>query len=199
MPVFAGLVAVAPSLVPVGLGQQWFPSIWLTQVLALASLGYCLSFFFGLVLTSLGRPGLRLGVVTGSGAFPDPAHLDRRQIRRHGRGGRHGRQSDSILWHRTAGLAPSHEILPGRLSYGRVGSSPAAIAWHSLSMLLGHAMAGSRPILLLLAQVALGAVLYGGIMLVFARGRLPRAFRHGAGPAHLRTMDPVLAVGRPIP
>jgi O-antigen/teichoic acid export membrane protein len=181
MPVFAGLVAVAPSLVPVGLGQQWFPSIWLTQVLALASLGYCLSFFFGLVLTSLGRPGLRLGVVTGQAL--SQILLTLIGVRFGATGVAVAMVANQILFYGIELLVLRHHTKFSLAAYLMEGLVPAlaAISMALAVALLGHAMAGSRPILLLLAQVALGAVLYGGIMLVFARGRLRELFEMARG------------------
>jgi hypothetical protein len=39
-------------------------------------------------------------------------------------------------------------------------------------VLLGHALSGQRPIFQLLAQVALGLAIYGGLVLIIARRRL---------------------------
>jgi O-antigen/teichoic acid export membrane protein len=64
IPAFIGLAVTAPSLIHATLGPQWDASILPTRILALASLFYWLAFFFGHVITALGRPGLRLGIVT---------------------------------------------------------------------------------------------------------------------------------------
>jgi O-antigen/teichoic acid export membrane protein len=68
IPAFVGLAAVAPSLIRVLVGDQWEASILPTRILAAFSLAYCLAFFFGQVLTALGRPALRLGVVLAQAA-----------------------------------------------------------------------------------------------------------------------------------
>jgi PST family polysaccharide transporter len=63
IPAFVGLAAIAPALLRLALGDRWEPSIAPTQALALASLAYWLAFFFGHVITALGRPTLRLFIV----------------------------------------------------------------------------------------------------------------------------------------
>jgi PST family polysaccharide transporter len=63
IPAFAGLAATAPQVIDVGLGPQWRPALAATQLLAPMSLAFSLSFFFAPLMTALGRPGWRLGVV----------------------------------------------------------------------------------------------------------------------------------------
>jgi PST family polysaccharide transporter len=63
-PVFGGLAAVAPVLVPVAFGEGWTPSIAVMQWLALAGLVQCLTYFDRPLLLAVGRPRLELGVTT---------------------------------------------------------------------------------------------------------------------------------------
>jgi len=63
-PVFAGLAAVAPVLVPVAFGRGWEPSVPVMQWLAVAGLVQCLTYFDRPLLLAVGRPRLELGVTT---------------------------------------------------------------------------------------------------------------------------------------
>ena len=63
IPAFIGLAVVTPSLLRVGIGDRWDSSILPTHILTFGSLAYSLGFFFGHVITALGRPAVRLGVV----------------------------------------------------------------------------------------------------------------------------------------
>jgi PST family polysaccharide transporter len=63
IPAFAGLAATAPAVIDVGLGPQWRPALAATQLLAPQSLAFSLSFFFAPLMTALGKPAWRLGVV----------------------------------------------------------------------------------------------------------------------------------------
>jgi O-antigen/teichoic acid export membrane protein len=172
IPAFVGLAASAPVLMPVILGAKWQASVQSTQILAAASLGYCLSFFFGHVLTALGRPGLRLGIVTAQALSQTVMSLI---------GVRFGVAGVAVAVTLNQILFYGVELLVLRSNAGfslraylGEGLVPlaASIAMAAVVVLLGQAMAGQRPVFQLLAQVALGLAIYGAIILVFARRRL---------------------------
>jgi PST family polysaccharide transporter len=172
IPAFVGLAASAPVLMPVILGAKWQASVQSTQILAAASLGYCLSFFFGHVLTALGRPGLRLGIVTAQALSQTVMSLI---------GVRFGVAGVAVAVTLNQILFYGVELLVLRSNAGfslraylGEGLVPlaASIAMAAVVVLLGQAMAGQRPVFQLLAQVALGLAIYGAIILVFARHRL---------------------------
>ncbi len=58
-PAYLGIAATAPEIAPVGLGPQWSSADTLIQLLAIMSLCFALSFFFGQLLTALDRAGWR--------------------------------------------------------------------------------------------------------------------------------------------
>ena len=61
--IIVGLAIVTPCLLWVGIGERWDPSILPAQIFAFASIASWLGFFFGHVITALGHPVVRLGVV----------------------------------------------------------------------------------------------------------------------------------------
>ncbi len=172
IPAFVGLAATAPVLMPVVLGAKWQASVLATQILAAASLGFCLSFFFGHVLTALGRPGLRLGIVTAQAI--SQAVLSLIGVRFGMAGIAVAVTMNQILFYgvelyvlrRNAGFS-----LRAYLGEGMIPLI-ASIAMAAAVVLLGEQMAGTRPIFRLLAQVALGAAAYGGVIFMLARERL---------------------------
>lgn len=62
-PAYFGIVATAPEIAVVGLGPQWRNVDTLIQLLAVMSLCFGLSFFFGHLLTALDRAGWRFWVM----------------------------------------------------------------------------------------------------------------------------------------
>jgi O-antigen/teichoic acid export membrane protein len=172
VPAFVGLAATAPVLVPVLLGAKWQPSVLSTQILAAASLGFCLSFFFGQVLTALGRPGLRLGVVVAQaislcavcligvrfGLAGVSLAVMLNQVLFYG--------VELVILRRNAGFSLAAYLGEGMLPL--VGSVIMAAG----VILLGRAMGDFPPIARLAADVALGMAIYGAILLIFARHRL---------------------------
>lgn len=172
MPAFIGLAATAPVLMPVVLGPQWQASVLSTQILAFASLGYCLSFFFGHVLTALGRPGLRLGIVVAQAIGQTVLSLI---------GVRFGLVGVCIavvanqalfygvelfFLHRSAGFSLATYLSEGLLPLA------ASLIMAAGVVLLGRAIGDLRLVLQLAAEIALGAALYGLILLIFGRQRL---------------------------
>jgi O-antigen/teichoic acid export membrane protein len=172
VPAFVGLAATAPVLVPVLLGAKWQPSVLSTQILAAASLGFCLSFFFGQVLTALGRPGLRLGVVVAQalslcavcfiavrfGLAGVSLAVMLNQVLFYG--------VELVILRRNAGFS-----LPAYLGEGMLPLA-GSVAMAAGVILLGRAMGDFPPIAQLAADVALGMAIYGAILLIFARHRL---------------------------
>jgi O-antigen/teichoic acid export membrane protein len=172
IPAFVGLAAVAPSLVPVGVGRQWLASIQPTEMLAFASLGYCLSFFFGHVVTALGRPGVRLGVVVAQGLSQTGLVLF---------GVQYGVLGVALAVTVNQALFYVVELLVLRrlarfalAAYLREALLPllAAAAMAVGVVLLQERMAGDPAAIRLAAGIAVGAVIYGAIILLFARRRL---------------------------
>ena len=172
MPAFIGLAATAPVLMPVVLGNQWQPSVLATQILAFASLGYCLSFFFGHVLTALGRPGLRLGIVIAQAIGQTVLSLI---------GVRFGLVGvgiavvvnqalfygvELLFLRRNAGFSLTAYLSEGLLPLG------ASLIMAAGVVLLRGPVGDLRLVLQLAAEIALGAAIYGVILLIFGRQRL---------------------------
>ncbi len=172
IPAFLGLAVTAPLLMPVILGVKWQASVLSTQILAVASLGYCLSFFFGHVLTALGRPGLRLSIVTAQAVALAIVSLV---------GVRFGLAGVAVAVTLNQLVFYGVELMFLRANAGfslatylGEGLVPlaAAVVMAAAVLLLDWEMTGIRPILRLIAQVGLGAAIYGAIVLIFARHRL---------------------------
>ena len=62
-PVFIGLAAIAPELVPVVFGEKWAPSIPVMQVLSLIGILQSVLFFNGSVIKASGKPSWQLGIM----------------------------------------------------------------------------------------------------------------------------------------
>ena len=62
-PVFIGLAALAPELVPALFGEKWAPSIPVMQVLALIGVLQSVLFFNGSVIKASGKPSWQLGIM----------------------------------------------------------------------------------------------------------------------------------------
>ena len=62
-PVFMGLAALAPELVPALFGEQWAPSIPVMQVLALIGILQSVLFFNGTVIRASGKPSWEFGIM----------------------------------------------------------------------------------------------------------------------------------------
>jgi O-antigen/teichoic acid export membrane protein len=172
MPAFIGLAATAPVLMPVVLGPQWQASVLATQILAFASLGYCLSFFFGHVLTALGRPGLRLGIVIAQAIGQTVFSLI---------GVRFGLVGvclavvanqalfyavELFFLRRNAGFSLAAYLSEALLPLG------ASLIMAAGVVLLTGAIGDLRLLLQLAAEIALGAAIYGVTLLIFGRQRL---------------------------
>jgi O-antigen/teichoic acid export membrane protein len=172
IPAFIGLAATAPVLMPVVLGAKWQASVLSTQILAVASLGFCLSFFFGHVLTALGRPGLRLGIVTVQAL--SQALVSLIGVRFGLAGVALAVAANQVVFYgvelyflrRSAGFSLKDYLGEGLIPLA------AAFVMAPAVILLGEALTQSRPVLQLAAEIALGTVIYGVIILVAERRRL---------------------------
>ena len=60
VPLLAGFIAVAPSLVPAVFGAAWEPAVVPAQIIAVAGMAEAVTTGVGPLLTALGRPGLLL-------------------------------------------------------------------------------------------------------------------------------------------
>ena len=63
-PIFIGLAALSPEVVPVVFGAKWAPSIPVMQVLSLIGILQSVMFFNGSVLRASGKPNWELGIMT---------------------------------------------------------------------------------------------------------------------------------------
>ena len=143
-----------------------------TQILAFASLGFCLSFFFGHVLTALGRPGLRLGIVLAQAIGQVVFSLI--GVRFGLIGLCFGVVANQALFYlvellflqRRSGFSLSTYLGEGLLPLA------ASLLMAAAVVLLGRAMSDQRPVVQLVAEIALGAVIYGILLLIFGRQRL---------------------------
>jgi O-antigen/teichoic acid export membrane protein len=181
MPAFIGLAVSAPVLMPVVLGSQWQASILPAQILAFASLGFCLSFFFGHVLTALGRPGLRLGIVLAQALGQVAFSVIGVQF---GLAGLClGVVANQVLFYlvellflqRNAGFSLTTYLGEGLLPLA------ASLLMAAAVVLLGRSLAGERPVAQLAAEIALGAVVYAILLLIFARQRLKEPLEMARG------------------
>jgi O-antigen/teichoic acid export membrane protein len=172
LPAFIGLAAVAPSLIRVGVGAQWEPSILPTRILAFFSLAYCLGFYFGHVVTALGRPSLRLGVVLAQalaqiglslvgviyGIPGVAAAMAATQIVFYG--------VELMVLRRLVGFSLAaflgEGVLPG----------VAALIMAAAVFGLEGVFAGMRPAAQLAGGIVLGIVVYLGIISLFGRARV---------------------------
>jgi O-antigen/teichoic acid export membrane protein len=163
---------VAPALIDVSVGRQWQASILPTRILAFFSLAYCLSFFFGHVVTALGRPTVRLAVVVAQALCQAATTLV---------GVRWGIPGVAAAVVATQVLFYAVELAVLRrlvrfsmleFLYPAVVPGVAAAAMAVVVLLVQGALAGTSPALALVAGVAAGMAVYGGIVLLLARPRL---------------------------
>ncbi len=172
IPAFVGLAAVAPALIRVGVGGQWEPSILPTRILAFFSLAYCLGFFFGHVVTALGRPTLRLGVVLGQALVQ--AALSLLGVR-YGIPGVAGAMAAAQIVFYGVELMVLRRLvrfsIPGYLREALLPALASA-AMAAAVLALESALAGTGAGLRLAAGILLGTAVYGALLLAFGRARL---------------------------
>lgn len=172
IPAFIGLAAVAPALIRVGVGGQWEPSILPTRILAFFSLAYCLGFFFGHVVTALGRPTLRLGVVLGQALVQ--AALSLLGVRYGIPGVAGAMAAAQIVFYGVELLVLRRLVrfsIPGYLGEALLPALASA-AMAAAVLALESALAGAGAGLRLAAGILLGTVVYGALLLAFGRARL---------------------------
>jgi len=163
---------VAPSLIRVAVGDQWVPSILPTRILAFFSLAYCLGFFFGHVVTALGRPTIRLGVVLAQSLAQAGSCLI---------GVAWGIPGVAVAMAATQVVFYGVELavlrrvvrfsVPAYLVEALVPALGAA-AMAAAVLGIDYALAGQRAALQLVAEVVAGVLIYGTFLLLFARGRI---------------------------
>lgn len=69
LPVFLGLYALAPDVVAIVFGAKWLPAVPAVQAFMLLGALYSLTYFHGVALTALGRPGWRLALNAATAAM----------------------------------------------------------------------------------------------------------------------------------
>jgi PST family polysaccharide transporter len=172
IPAFIGLAAVAPSLIRLGVGDQWEPSILPTRILAFFSLAYCLGFFFGQVVTALGRPKIRLVVVLAQAVTQAGLSLI---------GVAHGIPGVALAVATTQIIFYAVELTVLRrlvrfsvTGYLSEAAAPSLAALVMAAAVLGveSLLGGQRPALQLAAGVTVGLVVYLAMLLLLARKRL---------------------------
>lgn len=172
IPAFVGVAAVAPALIRLGVGPQWDPSVLPTRILAFYGLGFCLAFFFGQVLTALGRPSLRLVVVICQALSLSVLVLIGVRF---GVAGVAGAVAVNQLLFYMVELAVLRGVVRFPLGAYLARALPPALAAALMAgavLLLEQAMAGERALFRLPAAVGLGILVYGGALLVISRPRL---------------------------
>jgi PST family polysaccharide transporter len=173
IPAAIGLAVIAPSLLPLALGQRWNPSILPVQILALGFLALGLSFFFGYIMTAVGHPQIRLCVTAARSLAQCALILV---------GMRYGVPGIALAVTTTqiifygVELAVLRRLVPF--------SVPTYLCEFFKPILAAAAMAAAvvhldsyvniTPAFLLVLKVLLGIAVYGVILLIFARSRIYR-------------------------
>jgi O-antigen/teichoic acid export membrane protein len=174
IPAFVGLAVLTPPLLRVAIGERWDLSILPTQILAFGSLAYALGFFFGHVITALGRPAVRLGVVVARSSTQVVLILV--GVRYGIPGVALGVAATQIIFYGVELTVLRRMVQFSVPTYlGEVLKPGLAAAAMAVSVLyVEHYFAGNHSILPLVAEVALGIVVYGAVLLAFARTRVRR-------------------------
>ena len=68
-PVFIGLAALAPELVPAVFGKEWLPSVPVMQVLSMIGILQSVLFFNGSVIKAAGKPSWQFGIMVLNATF----------------------------------------------------------------------------------------------------------------------------------
>jgi PST family polysaccharide transporter len=171
IPAAVGLTVIAPVLVPLALGPGWTTSILPAQILFSAGLVYRLSSFFGPVMTALGYPEMRLRVAFFRGLT---------QVALIGLGLRHGivgvacaMAATQVLFYGIELAVLRHLVEFDVVAYVSALAKPClAAAAMALPLVRLGRLLGTRPLLVVSAEVALGVAIYASVMLVLARPRV---------------------------
>jgi O-antigen/teichoic acid export membrane protein len=172
IPAFVGLAVVTPSLLWVGIGQRWGPSILPTQILTFGSLAYWLGFLFGPVITALGHPVVRLGVVFARSLTQVVLILV--GVRYGIPGVALGVAATQIIFYGVE-LAVLRRLVQFSVSEYLGGALKPGLAAAAMAASVGyveHYFVGHRSLLPLVTEVALGIAVYGAVLLAFARPRV---------------------------
>lgn len=171
-PMFLGLIVIAPTLVPLMLGEKWIESTAIFQVLCLNVLLYSFFFFSGALIIAKGRGALglawRLGLTL---AMIGPAYF----------GARHGKAlglSIGITSVMAVAVVPYYFVVLRRLlgpclpALARALGAPLAMGATMAAIVaaLGIYVIECDPVLELAIQVVAGMVLYAVMLLTFRPG-----------------------------
>jgi O-antigen/teichoic acid export membrane protein len=172
IPAFVGLAVVTPSLLQVGIGVRWNSSILPTQILTLGFLAYSLGFFFGHVITALGRPAVRLGVVFARSLTQVVLILV--GVRYGILGVALGVSATEIIFYGVELIVLRRLVQFSMPAYLGEALKPglAAVAMAAAVVCLERYYGGDRSLLPLVTEVTLGMVVYGAVLLAFARTRI---------------------------
>ena len=172
IPAFVGLAVVTPSLLRVGIGVRWDSSILPAQILAFGALTYSLGFFFGHVITALGRPALRLGAVFARSMTQVVLILI--GVRYGIPGVALGVAATQVIFYGvelTVLRRMVHFSVPAYLGEALKPGLAAAAMAASVGCLERY-YGGDHSLLPLVTEVALGMAVYGAALLIFARVRV---------------------------
>src|SRR5262249_33398910 len=167
-PMFLGMMVIAPTFVPLLLGEKWIGATPIFQVLCLSTLLYAFFFFSGALIIAKGRGALGLAWRTGlTLATIGPAAV-----------GAHYGQALGL----SAGVAATtvlailpyyflvlrHLLGPCLPELMRALGAPLALGavMATVVFLAGAMLDGWQPLAMLLVQIALGAAVYAGLLLL---------------------------------
>ena len=173
IPAAIGLAVIAPSLLPLALGQRWNPSILPVQILALGFLALGLSFFFGYIMTAVGHPQIRLCVTAARSLTLCALILV---------GTRYGVPGIALAVTAThiifygVELAVMRRLVPFSVPTYLCELFKPALAAAAMAAAVVHldSFVNIAPVFLLVLKVLLGIAVYGVILLIFARSRIYR-------------------------
>ncbi len=172
-PIFFGLAAVAPALVPSLLGPQWTGSVPIVRLLSLAMPLFATTSLFGSAINALGRPRVQLGnALFGLAIMPAAFWL----------GSRHGAVGIAAAW---ALAYPLLFAISATRSLRVIGLSrralaaalaPATLASALMAIfVLALARAGASGTILLAAGIPGGALVYAATIALVFPARLREA------------------------
>ena len=172
IPAFVGLAIATPSLLWVGIGERWDPSILPAQIFAFASIASWLGFFFGHVITALGHPVVRLGVVFARSLTQVVSILV--GVRYGIAGVALGVAATQVIFYGVELTVLRRMVQFSVPTYLGEALKPglAAAAMAAAVVCLERYYGGDRSLLPLVTEVALGIAVYGAVLLAFARMRV---------------------------
>jgi O-antigen/teichoic acid export membrane protein len=158
-------------LLPLAIGQRWNPSVLPAQILAFGFLAYWLSFFFGYIMTALGRPQIRMCVTAARSLTQFTLILI---------GMRHGIPGVALAVTATqiifygVELAVLRRMVPFSVPAYLSDFLKPVLATAAMAAAVVHldSFANINPTLLLVLKMLLGMTVYGVVLLIFARSRI---------------------------